>query len=176
MPIEANFATSTESFSVRQFEARDREAVLTLSSADVMHWQRGSETADALIDLVEGTVAGKHHVWVAEASGRIIGSAVVVPNNAWLVHLRYLCVIPDLEERDVVAKGLAAMAIRDTWERGYLKLVIHTNSPPDRLTTAFFHDLGFEFSQERSMGPEHVLEFYLNLYEQPPLSQWGQWS
>ena len=68
------------------------------------------------------------------------------------------------------------MAIRDTWQRGYLKLVIHTHTPPSWLTAAFLHDLRFAFSQERWMGPEHVLEFYLNLYEQPgpPLSHWGQ--
>jgi hypothetical protein len=67
------------------------------------------------------------------------------------------------------------MAIADAYKRGYLKLVVHTNLPPCRLTVAL-HDLGFEFSRERSTGGEHVLEFYQNLYERPrpSSSQEGQ--
>jgi phosphoserine phosphatase RsbU/P len=56
--------------------------------------------------------------------------------------------------------------LRDAWERGYLKLVVHTSSPPSRLA-ADLHKLGFEFSREHSMDGEHVLEFYQNLYERP---------
>jgi len=120
----------TEPFSVRPFEARDHEAVLALWPAALMHSPPGSETIDVLIDSVEGAIAGKHHVWVAEAFGRIIGSAAVIRNNASLAHLRCLHVAPDFAERHVVARGLAEMAIRDAWERGYLKLVVHTNLPP----------------------------------------------
>lgn len=162
----------TEPFSIRPFEARDHEAVLALWPGAVMHSPPDSETIDVLIHSVEGAMAGKDHVWVAEAFGRIIGSAAVIRNNASLAHLRCLHVAPDCAERHVVAKGLADMAIRDAWERGYLKLVVHTNLPPGRLTPAL-HELGFEFSRERSTGGEHVVEFYQNLYERPrpPLSQ-----
>jgi hypothetical protein len=65
-----------------------------------------------------------------------------------------------------VEGAIAGTAIRHAWERGYLKLVVHTHLPPNR-PAAFLHDLGFEFSREHSMGTEHVLEFYLNLYERP---------
>jgi hypothetical protein len=58
------------------------------------------------------------------------------------------------------------MAIRDVWECGCVKLVLHTDLPPNRLTTTF-HDLGVEFSRQRALGTEHVLEFYQNLYERP---------
>ncbi|MDB5358553.1 MAG: hypothetical protein JWN24_5006 [Phycisphaerales bacterium] len=167
--MNENFTTSTEPFSVRRFETRDHEAVLALWPAAIMHLQPDSDTIDVLINSVEGAVAGKDHMWVAEASGRIVGSAAVIRVNASLAHLRCLCVAPDFAERHVVARGLAEMAIRDAWERGYLKLVVHTNLPPCRLTAAL-HELGFEYSQERSMGGEHVLEFYQNLYEQPRLS------
>jgi hypothetical protein len=89
--------------------------------------------------------------------------------------LRCLCVDPAVADRHVVARGLAERAIRDAYKRGYLKLVVHTNLPPCRLTAAL-HDLGFEFSRERSTGEEHVLEFYQNLYERPwpSSSQAGQ--
>jgi N-acetylglutamate synthase-like GNAT family acetyltransferase len=172
--MHKNFTTSSEPFSVRRFEARDREAVLTLWPADLMNSLSGSEIIDVLIDSVEGAIAGTHHVWVAEAFGRVIGSAAVIRDNASLAHLRCLSVAPDFTDRHVVARALAEMAIRDAWERGYLKLVVHTNAAPSRLTAAL-HDLGFEFSREHSMGGEHVLEFYQNLYERPrsSLSQDG---
>lgn len=113
-------------------------------------------------------------MWVAESFGRIVGSAAVIHNDASLAHLRYLCVAPDIADRHVVARRLAETAIRDAYERGYLKLVVHTNSPPSRLT-AVLHDLGFEFSRERLMDGEHVLEFYQNLYERPRPSLSHEW-
>jgi GNAT superfamily N-acetyltransferase len=164
--MHENFPTSSEPFSVRRFEVRDREAVLALWPADVMHLLPGSETIDVLISSVQDAIAGKHHVWVAEAFGRIIGSAAVIHSDFSLAHLRYLYVVPDFAERQVVARGLAETAIRDAYERGYLKLVVHSNLPPSRLATAL-HDLGFEFSRERETGGQHVLEFYQNLYERP---------
>ena len=173
--MQDSFTISSEPFSVRRFDARDRDAVLALWPADVMHSLPGPETLDMLINSVEGAIAGKHHVWVAEAFGRIIGSAVVIGNDESLAHLRYLYVAPDFAERQVVARGLAQTAISDAYERGYLKLVVHSNLPPSRLATTL-HDLGFEFSRERETGGEHVLEFYQNLYErpQPSLSQEGR--
>jgi N-acetylglutamate synthase-like GNAT family acetyltransferase len=172
--MNETFTTSSEPFSVRRFELRDHDGVLALWPAAVMHFQSDADTFDVLIDSVEGAAAGKDHVWVAEAYGRIIGSAAVIPVNVSQAHLRCLCVAPNVAERDVVARGLAEMAIRDAYKRGYLKLVVHTNLPPCRLTVAL-HDLGFEFSRERSTGGEHVLEFYQNLYEWPrrSLSQEG---
>jgi hypothetical protein len=173
MCMDENFVSPSHLFSVRPFEARDREAVFGLWPAEVMHLPPGSQTVDVLNNSVEGAIAGKHHVWVAESSARIIGSAAVISDDPVLAHLRYLCVAPDVTARDVVVRTLAETAIRDAWERGYLKLLVHTNSPPGQ-PAAFLHELGFEFSRERSRGGEHVLEFYLNLYELPRPSSSGR--
>ena len=113
--VHDNFTTSSEPFSMRRFEARDREAVLALWPADVMHSLPGLETIDVLINSLDGAIAGKHHVWVAETSGRIVGSAAIIHNDASLAHLRYLCVAAEVAERQVVARGLAQMAIRDAY-------------------------------------------------------------
>lgn len=173
--MRENVKTSPEPFSVRRFEARDREAVLALWPAEMMHPQSGLETIDLLINSVDGAIAGKQHVWVAEGLGRIIGSAAVIHYDDSQAHLRCLCVAHDVPERRVVAGCLAERAIRDAWERGYLKLVVHTNSPPSKLASDLHH-LGFEFSREHSLDGEHVLEFYQNLYERPrpSLLQEGQ--
>lgn len=164
--MNEHFTTSPEAFSVRRFEAPDHEAVLALWPAGVMHSQPESDVLDVLINSVQGAIAGKDHVWVAEASSRIIGSAAVIHINDSLAHLRCLCVAPDVAERHIIARSLAQVAITDAYKRGYLKLVVHTDLPPCRLTAAL-HELGFEFSRERLTGNEHVLEFYQNLYETP---------
>jgi N-acetylglutamate synthase-like GNAT family acetyltransferase len=175
--MNENFTTSSEPFSVRRFEMRDREAVLALWPATVVtQAQPDLQTIQLMIDSVEGAIAGKDHLWVAEARGRIIGSVAVIRDTASLAHLRCLCVASDIVDRHAVARGLARTAITDAWDRGYLKLVVHTDFPSSRLTTVILHNLGFEFSRESSLGGEHVLEFYQNFYELPrqSLTQDGQ--
>jgi hypothetical protein len=167
--------TSPGPFSVRRFQTLDRDAVLALWSADVVHSLRACETHDVLNPRIEGGLDGNHHVWVAETVGQIIGSVSVIRDSASLAHLRYMCVPADLPARQAVIRGLADAAIRDAYERGYLKLVVHTQWPPARLADGF-HQLGFEFSRERLNEGEHVLEFYQNLYQppRPPAPQQGQ--
>lgn len=164
--MSENFTTPCDPFAVRRFEHRDRQAVLALWPAAVMHLQPGLEPLSVLTHAIAGTLTGKHHLWVAEAAGRIIGATAVIRIDATQAHLNCLCVIPDWAQRQAVANHLADTAIRDAWERGYLKLVVHTPASPGQLA-AILHELGFEFSRERAMGTEHVLEFYRNLYERP---------
>jgi len=167
--MNANSSTSSETFSVRRFEARDIEAVIALLSAGVMYSHSGTTTVDLspIIKGVAAAIAGKHPVWVAESSGRIIGVTVGICDGNSLAHLRCLCVAHDIEEPHVVVQTLTESAIKDAWECGYVKLIVHTDMPLNQLT-ATFHDLGFEFSRDGAMGSEHTLEFYLNLYERPP--------
>jgi hypothetical protein len=116
-----------------------------------------------------GELAGNHLIWVAEAFGRTVGSATVTHNDPSVAHLRSLCVAPDFASPPAVAKALAETAIREVYERGYLKLVVHTDLLSGRLTPAL-HNLGFEFSREHLIDGERVVEFYRNLYERPQLS------
>jgi hypothetical protein len=114
--MHENFITSSDPFSVRRFEANNRDAVLALWPADVIDWPPGPENIDVLISSVGGAIAGKHHVWVAEAYGRITGSAAVIHNGASLAHLQFLCVASDFTDGHVIARGLAETAIRDVLE------------------------------------------------------------
>lgn len=157
---------SCDTFAVRRCEARDRDAVLTLLPPDVMDSQLSRKSIHVPINSIDAVFVGKHHVWVAEAFGRIIGSVTVIRNNDSLAHLTCMCIAPGFAEGTLVARRLAEKAIRDAWDRGYIKLVVHTRLPPNRLA-AELHELGFEFSRETSKGGEHMLEFYQNLYERP---------
>ena len=162
-----NLATSSAPFSVRCFEARDRAALQALGLVDATPAPPSPEAKEALANSAEDATDGKVHVWVAEAVDQVIGAVAVIHDNASLAHLKYLCVAPGLAGWRDVASELAETAIKDAYDRGYLKLVVHTPLPPSRLTT-HLHYLGFEFSRERLLGEEHALEFYLNLYQRPP--------
>lgn len=160
------FKASSELFSVRRFEAKDHPAVLALWRTAEMRLRPASDASDLLMKPSEGETTDSHLIWVAEAAGRTVGSATVIHNNASVAHLRSLRVAPDVASPPAVARALAETAIREVYERGYLKLVVHADLPSGKLTPAL-HSLGFEFSRERLFGGELVIEFYRNLYEQP---------
>jgi hypothetical protein len=167
--MNQNFNASSEPFSVRRFEAKDHPAVLALWRTAEMRLRPVSDASDVLIEPSEGDLPANHLIWVAEASGRTVGSATVIHNNPSVAYLRSLCVAPDLASPPAVARALAETAIREVYERGYLKLVVHADLRSGRLTPVL-HDLGFEFSREHLFDGEHVIEFYRNLYERPQLS------
>jgi hypothetical protein len=177
--MNQNFNASIEPFAVRRFEAKDHPEVLALWRTAQMRLQPVSDTIDVLIKPGEGDVAGNHFIWVAESSGRTVGSATVIHDNPSVANLRFVYVAPDFASPPAVAKALAETAIREVYDRGFLKLVVHTNSPSSRLNPAL-HDLGFEFSRERLIDGERVIEFYRNLYERPYLppahegENWGR--
>jgi hypothetical protein len=167
--MNENFNASIEPFAVRRFEAKDHPEVLALWQTAQMRLQPVSEIMDVLIKPGEGDVAGNHLTWVAEAFGRTVGSATVIHDNPSVANLRIVYVAPDFASPPAVAKALAETAIREVYDRGFLKLVVYTDSPSNRLNPAL-HDLGFEFSRERLFDGERVIEFYRNLYERPQLS------
>jgi len=173
--MNEDFLASSELVSVRLFEPRDREAVIALLAAGVMH----SHSAKPEVDLnliIRGMATascGKHRLWVSESFGRITGSTLVVSDDSLLAHLKCICVAREIAEPLAVARALAGRAIRDAWECGYIKLVVHTDLALDRLA-AMFRELGFEFIRERAAGTDRVLEFYQNLYERPRRVQLGR--
>jgi hypothetical protein len=113
--MNENFTTSSEPFSVRRFEPRDREAVLNLWPADVMHSEPGSETVDVLIDSIEGAIAGEHHVWVAEARRRALGYRRI-PSRADSHRCSYFLRQEDARDRwheCRLGPGINKLAVRD---------------------------------------------------------------
>ena len=83
-----------------------------------------------------------------------------------MAHLIYLQVTGVGVNRQRAAKALAEIAIRDAWEGGYLKLVVHAPIPTNHVIE-YMHELGFEFARILSSGGQRVIEFYRNLYEPP---------
>lgn len=156
--------TDYEALRVRPLEARDlKDAGETFPSA-MAHVHAGP--ADSMHSFFEEVTSGRHNAWVAEANGRIIGMAVVSIESQTLARLTYLHVTSDGPHHAPAARALAEFAIREAWDGGYLKLVVHTGIPAIHVIE-YMHELGFEFARTHLSGSQRVVEFYRNLYEPP---------
>jgi N-acetylglutamate synthase-like GNAT family acetyltransferase len=153
-------------FTVRRFQTQDHAGVMALYAQYAGH-ECPPEMAELASAPREGAAAD-HRIWVAEAAGQIIGSAAVFSLDVRIAHFKYLSVATDQFDRHRVARAIAELAVADVWERGYLKLIVHTQTPANRVA-ADLREMGFEFSREHDVAGEHVLEFYQNLYEMPGL-------
>jgi len=125
-----------------------------------------SDESEVLAKTLTQMIPGRHDVWVAEAAGHVIGSVVAIHQSNELAHFRFMCVNEHWHDRDAVAMSLGDVAVRNAWDRGYLKIIMHTRRPVDRVT-ALMHHLGFEFSREHAIAGDHVLEYFLDLYSTP---------
>jgi len=110
--MNENFTTSSEPFSVRRFEAQDREAVLALWPSDIMHPQPGLETIDVLISSVAGAIAGMALVYVAPPLFAIFarGAAQAAGAVAWAMMAIALAPMLRLYRRPLIS-GFALPAI-----------------------------------------------------------------
>jgi hypothetical protein len=153
-----------ETLRVRPLEPRDlKEAGETFPGA-MVHLHAGP--TDSLNSFFKQVASGWQSAWVAEAEERLIGMAVLSIASRTLARLTYLHVADDGPHHAPAAKALAEVAIREAWDGGYLKLVVHTQIPANHVIE-YMHELGFEFARTHSSGSERVIEFYRNLYEPP---------
>jgi N-acetylglutamate synthase-like GNAT family acetyltransferase len=153
-----------ETLRVRRLEARDLQNAGEKFPGAMVHIHAGP--ADSMHSFFEGVASRRQNAWVAEADGRLIGMAVVSIENQTLARLMYLHVADDSVNHERAAKSLAAIAIREAWEEGYLKLVVHTKIPANNVID-YMHELGFEFGRTQSSGSQRIIEFYRNLYQIP---------
>ena len=158
-----------EALRVRPLEVRDlKDAGETFPGA-MLHLHAGP--TDSLNSFFKQVASGWQNAWVAEAEDRLIGMAVLSIESRTLARLTYLHVAGDGPHHAPTAKALAEVAIREAWDGGYLKLVVHAQIPTTHVIE-YMHDLGFEFARTHLSGSERVVEFYRNLYEPPRTPSW----
>jgi hypothetical protein len=153
-----------ETLRVRRLEVRDLKDAGETFPGGMVHVH--ASPADSTHSFFEEAPSGRQNAWVAEADDRLIGMAVISIESQALARLMYLHVTGDSVNHERAARALAEIAIRDAWEGGYLKLVVHTRIPANHVIE-YMHDLGFEFARTQSTGGQCVIEFYRNLYEPP---------
>jgi N-acetylglutamate synthase-like GNAT family acetyltransferase len=162
---------SFDAFLVRSFQASDRQQVMELHATTAPSRFVNCDCA-ANVDEIEEKYFRRpqDHFWVAEAKGRIVGTVAICVHDDNAAHLHCLRALGDSMDHQI-RKGLVRAAASHAHHHGCIKLVIHA---PDQQVDVgraaeFLHRLGFEFSRHREVGNGPVLEFYLNLYEQPDL-------
>jgi hypothetical protein len=160
-----------EALRVRPLEPRDLREAVEMFPGAFMHLHPGPPAAGAAPPRLHEDVFGRQSAWVAEAEDRLIGMAVLSIESQALARLTYLHVAGDGPHHAPAARALAEVAIREAWDGGYLKLVVHTHIPASHVIE-YMHDLGFEFARTHLTGSERVVEFYRNLYEPPRDPSW----
>ena len=158
-------------FTVRPLRQGDLPGVVKLRYVSMPNVLAGVELIDAIENAPDGSTE-RHEAWVAEAAGRFIGLAMVLVEREPLVRLKLVCVAQHAPQRRRIRRALVEVVMRYTWESDCLKLVVHSGLPAGCFIK-FMHNFGFDFSRERWMGDEHIVEFYRNLYERPQAFQPG---
>jgi len=152
-------------FSVRVAKAADRHNILSLYPHGLTQ-AAGTDTLHFISQLINAPDPNPNRILIAEMDDRLIGCVILSKADSNVAHLFGLCVESKSEARDAVLKRLGETAVADAWEAGYLKLVIHTDHPPEKLSGTL-HQLSFEFSREAWLDGTHVLEFYQDIYHRP---------
>jgi N-acetylglutamate synthase-like GNAT family acetyltransferase len=154
---------------VRVAKAADRPNILGLYPRGVDQ-TAGTDTLHLITQLLNAPNPSSNRFWIAEMDDRLIGCVVLSKADTDIAHLYGLCVDASVEVRDAVLKRLGETAVAHAWEEGYLKLVIHTDHPAEKISGSL-HRLSFEFSKEAWLDGTHVLEFYQNIYQRPDSPQ-----
>jgi len=166
--------TDYQAVRVRPLEPRDFTDALQMFPGAILRLHPVLSAAAAEPGFLQEIVSARQSAWVAEAEGRLIGMAVLSIESKTVARLRYLNVAGDGPHHAPAARALADIAIRNAWDGGFLKLVVHTHIPASHVIE-YMHELGFEFARTHSSGSERVVEFYRNPYEPPkdPSSEVG---
>ncbi len=152
-------------FSVRVAKAADRPNILSLYPHG-LNQAAGTGTLHLISQLINAPDPNPNRFWVAEMDDRLIGCVILSKADSDVAHLFGLCVESTSDAREAVLKRLGETAVADAWEAGYLKLVIHTDHSPEKLSGTL-RQLSFEFSREAWLDGTHVLEFYQDIYHRP---------
>lgn len=161
-----------EALTVRPLEARTRARAMEMFPGAMMHLSAGFGPFSAMYSFFDEVNSGRQNAWIAEVEEQLIGMVVLSIESQIVARLTYLHVAGDSPEHQRAANALAEVAIRDAWEGGYLKLVVHARLPTDHVV-AYMHKLGFEYARTQSSSSSRVVEFYRNLYEPPQIASSG---
>jgi ribosomal protein S18 acetylase RimI-like enzyme len=149
---------------IRSYTDRDQTVVSDLYQHGLLEGLIAPNDTGADIDnIVEAYFdEPRHHFWVAEIEGAVVGMIGVGSDEEHTAEIRRLRVDPR-HQNEPVAQALLDEALNHCKSSGYLKIRFDTRLEKT-LTTDLFERLGFHLNRERPAPGKALLEFYLDLY------------
>lgn len=165
-PSNNGHAPDYQTLEVRTFDHQDQPEVMRLYSDGLLAGHIAPNDTGADIDNIAEAYFDepRHHFWVANLGGRIVGMIAVGSDEEHTAEVRRLRVDPD-HHRGPVADVLLEAALNHCKTNGYLKIRLDTRYEK---TAALdhFERIGFQHTRTRTAPGKEVLEFYLDLYRQ----------
>ncbi len=156
-----------EGLSIRTFEPRDQRAVMTLYDHGLLAGQIAANDTGADIDMIQEAYLDdpRHHFWVAEMQGKVVGMIGVISDEEHTAEVRRLRVAEAYHHSEIPAI-LLKTAIDHCRHHEYLKVRLDTRFERDD-ALHLFDRVGFQHTRTRTIHGHDLLEFYLDIYRQP---------
>ncbi|MEM6460133.1 MAG: GNAT family N-acetyltransferase [Planctomycetota bacterium] len=151
---------------LRSYAPDDQAEVTRLYDAGLLAGQIAPNDTGADVDNILAAYFDlpRHHFWVAEVAGRVVGMIGVGSDEEHTAEVRRLRVDP-AHQAGGVAECLLEAALAHCKEHGYLKIRLDTRYEKTAAVD-HFERIGFQHNRTRTAPGKEVLEFYLDLYRQ----------
>ena len=151
---------------IRTYQADDQPAVVHLYNHGLLEGLLAPNDTGADIDnIVEAYFdEPRHHFWVAELDGRVVGTIAVGSDEEHTAEIRRLRVAPDCGH-EPIADTLLDTALVHCRDHGYLKIRLDTRYERTAATDHFDRN-GYTLTRARITSGKELLEFYLDLYRE----------
>jgi N-acetylglutamate synthase-like GNAT family acetyltransferase len=149
---------------VRTYSEGDGPSVSRLYDQGLLEGQLAANDTGADIDNIQSAYFDnpRHHFWVAEYDGKIIGMIGVGSDEDHTAEIRRLRVEPSLQTSPIAAR-LVEVALAHCKHHNYLKIRLDTRFEKTEAVD-LFDRIGFQHTRTREVQGKEMLEFYLDLY------------
>jgi putative acetyltransferase len=158
---------AAEGASVRTFSPDDQSAVSQLYTQGLLAGQIAPNDTGADVENIAEAYfdQDRHHFWVAEVHGQVVGMIGVASDEPHTAEIRRLRVAGDHQYSSIPAQ-LLETAVNHCKHHGYLKVRLDTRFERDAALD-LFDRVGFQHTRSKSVQGKELLEFYLDLYRDP---------
>ena len=157
---------------VRTYDPKDQQTVRHLYTQGLLAGQiPPHDTGEDIENIQEAYLnTPGSHFWVTELNGHVLGMIAVIDKGEHRVEIKRLRVEKDWQNTAVAAR-LLETAVEHCRHHGNLKVVFDTRFDPDNdpgPVVNLFDRQGFQYTRTKNVNGKDLLEFYLDLYRQPP--------
>lgn len=157
-------ADTPEGLCVRSYQDADQSAVARLYDEGLLAGQVAPNDSGADLDYIHEAYFEdeRHHFWVAEHEGRVLGMIGVASDEEHTAEIRRLRVDGAFQGTGIAAV-LLETAIAHCKHHSYLKIRLDTRFEKDAAVD-LFERVGFQHTRTKPTPGKETLEFYLDLY------------